>query len=249
MSGVLCPFTGGYCPTDDIQIDFSACDNVNSAFTTLLTVFRIAVNTLSIDGFHAIKGACVTVAPKDEPFYSSLKNASDGRCLFDVFSENHTYLNWIYLSFLDIIANCYKVYVNDSLMNLIEAYKKVVFSKSLREVLKSLPHEPVKDKVDKFYTEIQQRLDDKNLDNMTIQELLKSEPSLTRKIGLLLSVIRESCLIISWLIPTDEVYQAYLSFLTIPHQSRKDNFIRFRNWVAHPPEYVLQEEQKKFGQF
>ena len=212
-------------------------------------MFRIAVNKVSSKTFRGIKSACVAVAPKHEPFCSSLKNASDGCCLFDVFSENHTYLNWIYLSFLEIIASTYKAYVNDRLMNLIKDYKEVVFSKSLREVMKSLPHEPVKDEVDKYYTEIQQRLDDKNPDNMTIQELLDSEPSLTRELGLLLSVIREKCLIISWLIPTDEVYQAYLSFLTVPHQSRKDSFIQFKNWVAHLPEYVLQEERKKFGEF
>ena len=166
-----------------------------------------------------------------------------------MFSENHTYLNWIYLSFLEIIASSYKLYVNDSLMKLIKDYKEAVFSKSLREVLKSLPHEPVKGEVDKYYSEIQQRLDNKNLDNMTIQQLLDSEPGLTREIGLLIAVIREKCVIISWLIPTDEVYQAYLTFLSVPHQSRKDSFIRFRNWVAHLPKYVLQEEQKKFGQF
>ena len=148
---------------------------------------------------------------------------------------------------MEIIAESYEQYANNGLVNLIKDYKDAVFSKSLREVLDSVPHKPVKDEVDKYYSKIQQRLDNRNLNNMTIQELLNSEPDLTREIGLLIAEIREKCLIISWLIPTDEVYQAYLSFLTVPYQSRKDDFIQFRNWVAHLPDCVLQEEQRKFG--
>ena len=181
-----------------------------------------------------------------EPLYSSLRLASDSRCLFKTFSENYMYFNWIHLSFLEIIAYSY---VNDSLVNLIKDYKQAIFSKSLREVWSSLPHSSVKDKIDNYYTELKQKLEGKDPDNMTVQQLLQSEPQLTRKIALLIAVVREESLFISWLIPTDEVYQAYLSFLTVSQQERKDNFIQFGNWIAHLSGHVLQEEYKRFGEF
>lgn len=196
------------------------------------------------DDFNVIKNACVFLAK--EPLQSSLRGASNGKCLFEAFSDNHLFFNWIHLSFLEIIANSY---VNDSLVNLIEDYKQVMFTKSLREVWSSLPHISVKDEIDKYYSELKQKLENKNPDNMTVQELLDSEPELTRNIALLIAVVNEKSLLISWLIPTDKVYQAYLSFLTISQQSRKDSYIQFRNWIAYLPECVLQEEQKRIGQF
>ena len=180
-----------------------------------------------------------------EPLLSSLQDASDGCCLFEVFSKNHAYCNWINLRFLDIIANSY---VDDSLVKLIKDYKRAIFSKSLHEVWNSLPHFSVKDEVHKCFSELKQKLADKNPHNMTVQELLESEPKLTCKIAMFLAVVQKSSLLISWLIPTDEVYQAYLSFLIVPQQSRKDCFVQFGSWMAHHPDCVLQEEKKMHGQ-
>ena len=236
--------TGGHGNLEcDLKIDFKSYDNVSVAFTKLFTGFEKAIKALSDDDFYIIKHACVVQAK--EPLHSSLQCASDSRCLFEAFSKHHIYFNWINLCFLEIIANSY---VNDNLVNLINKYREAIFSKSLREAWSSVPHFSVKDQIDKYYSELKQRLQDKNPDNMTIEQLLASEPQLTKKIGLLIAVIQEESLLISWLIPTDEVYQAYLSFLTVPQHLRKDDFIQFRNWVAHLPENVLQEERKKFGQ-
>ena len=201
---------------------------------------------MNYDDFCVVRDACVVQAK--EPLCSSLQRASDGRCLFKTFSENNMYFNWIHLSFLEIVANSY---VNDSLVSLIEDYKQAIFSKSLREVWSSLPHSLVKDKIDNYYSELTQKLEGKgrNPDDMTVQQLLNSEPKLTMEIALLLAVVQEKSLLISWLIPTDQVYQAYLSFLTVPQQERIDNFIQFGNWIAHLPGYVLQEEYKRFGEF
>ena len=134
-------------------------------------------------------------------------------------------------------------------MNIIEDYKRIVFSKSLREVWSSLPHASVKNEIDTYYSELRQKLGDRDPDNMTVEELLQSQPELTKKIAKLIAVVQEDSLLISWLIPTDEVYQAYLSFLTVPQQLRKDVFIQFRNWTAHLPQCVLQKKRKQFGQF
>ena len=228
---------------DDCKIDFTSCDNVVIAFAKLLIKFQQAINSLSEAHFYMIKNVCIALAK--EPLFSSLQNASDSCYLFKAFSENRIYCNWINLRFLDVIANSY---INDSLVNLIKDYKQVIFSKSLCEVWSSLPHLSVKDEIDKYYSELKQKLEDRNPDNMTVQELLDSEPEMTYKIAMLFAVVQERSLLISWLIPTDEVYQAYLSFLTIPQQSRKDSFVQFGSWMAHHPECVLQEEKKKYGE-
>ena len=228
---------------DDGKVDFEACDNVSNAFAKLYSRFQIAIGALKIDYFYVIKNACVNQA--EEPLRSSLRCASNSHCFFEAFSDNYKYCNWINLRFLEIIANSY---VNDNLVNLIKDYKQVFFSKSLQDVWHSLTyHYSVKDEIDKCYSELQQKLD-KNPDNMTVQELLDSEPKLTTEIGLLLAVVKVNSLLISWLIPTDMVYQAYLTFLTVTQQQRIDMFIRFGNWMAHLPECVLQEEQKRLGE-
>ena len=219
------------------------CGNVRAAFTKLLIKFQKAINSLDDDDFHMIKNTCVFQA--NEPLRSSLRRASNGHHLFDALSEKHTYCNWIYLCFLEIIADSY---INNSLKDLIENYKQAVFTKSLREVWNSLPHSSKKNEIDNYFSEIKQKLGERNPDDMTIQELLDSQPQLTMKIALLIGIVQEGSLLISWLIPTDEVYEAYLSFLTVPQQSRKDTFIQFGNWVAHSPGCVLQEEHKKFGE-
>ena len=196
------------------------------------------------DDFYIIRDACLVQAK--EPLYSLLRCASDSRSLFKAFSENQAYFNWIHLSFLDIIANSY---VNDSLVNVIKDYKQAIFSKSLRDVWSSLPHTSVKDEIDTYYSELKQKLGDRDPDNMTVQQLLHSQPHLTKKIAKLIAVVQEESLLISWLIPTNETYQAYLTFLTVPQESRKDVFIQFGNWTAHLPQCVLQEKRKQFGQF
>ena len=194
------------------------------------------------DDFCIIRDACVVQAK--EPLYSGLRGASDSRSLFKTFSENQMYFNWIHLSFLDIIANSY---VDDSLVHVIKDYKQAIFSKSLREVCSSLPHTSVKDEIDTYYSELKQKLGDRDPDNMTVEQLLHSQPQLTKKIARLIAVVQEDSLLISWLIPTDEVYQSYLSFLTVPQQSRKDTFVQFGNWMAHSPPCALLEEKKTFG--
>ena len=229
--------------TTDCRIDFKSCDNVSTAFTKLFAEFQRAINSLNKNDFHVVKNACMIQAK--EPLFSSLQNASNSYCLFQAFLENRVYCNWINLSFLSIIANSY---INDSLVKLINDYKQVIFSKSLYEVWNFLPHFSVKDKVNKYYSELTQKLADKNPRNMTVQELLASEPESTHKIAMLFAVVQESSLLISWLIPTDEVYQAYLSFLSVPQRLRRDNFVQFGCWMAHFPDCVLQEQRKRHGQ-
>ena len=114
------------------------------------------------------------------------------------------------IEYLEAIAFAYK---DDSLSNLIENYSRVIFSKPLREVWNCLPFYSVKDK---YYTELTAIFDDKDPDDLTVEELNQRKPQLAKKIAMLITVVRIESLLISWLIPTSKVCQTYLAFLTVP---------------------------------
>ena len=143
------------------------------------------------------------------------------------------------IRYLKIIANACG---NRWLQSLIEDYKAIVYSKSLREVWNCIPHSSVRDK---YYSELKATFGDKDPDNVTVEELIKSKSHLAKEIALLTGVVEEYSLVVTWLIPTDEVYQAYLSFLTVPQQSRNDELIQFGTWIAYLPQDVLQNYEKE----
>ena len=189
--------------------------------------------------FKRIKNACVTRTDQaDERLCSSLRRASNSEHLFEALAP---YCNWMCIEYLETIAYAYK---NDSLLNLIKNYSQVIFSKPLREVWNYVPFYSVKDK---YYTELTAIFEDKDPDNLTVEELNRRKPQLAKEIAMLITVVRIQSLLISWLIPTSKVYQTYLSFLTVPQQLRNDSLVKFGNWMAYLPQFILQEQQKKFG--
>ena len=198
------------------------------------------ISTLNDDEFQIIKNACIAQA--DEMLCSLLHSASNSHRLFRVLAENKLYCNWIRINFLEIIAYAQ---VNQHLMNLIKNYKEAIFSKPLHKVWSSLPHYSVRDK---YYTELKGTFHDKNPDNVTVEELFKIAPGLGKKIEMFIAVVQKKSLVVSWLIPTNKVYKAYLSFLAVPQQSRTDGLFEFGKWMAYLPQHVLVEEQKTFGQ-
>ena len=189
--------------------------------------------------FKRIKNACVTRADRaDEQLCNSLQQASNSEHLFGALAP---YCNWMCIEYLEAIAYAYK---NDSLLDLIKNYSQVVYSKPLREVWNYVPFYSVKDK---YYTELTAIFDDEDPDNLTVEELNQRKPQLAKEIAMLITVVRIQSLLISWLIPTNKAYQTYLSFLTVPQQSRNDVLVKFGNWMAYLPQFVLLEQQKKFG--
>ena len=131
------------------------------------------------------------------------------------------------------------------LVNLVKNYKKTIFSKPLHEIWNSFPYFEVRHK---YYTKLKATFDKKDPDKVTVEELLKMTPNLAKKIEMLIVKAQTGSLVVSWLIPTNMVYEAYLSFLTTPQKSRMDRLIEFRNWMAYLPQSVLVEERKFFGQ-
>ena len=70
---------------------------------------------------------------------------------------------------------------------------------------------------------------------------------MAKEIAVLIGVVQENSLLVTWLIPTDELYQAYLSFLTVPQQLRQDELIQFGNWMAYLPQDILQRYTKEIN--
>ena len=226
---------------DSYKINFEEIENVSSAFSTLFSIFQKVISALNDDEFQIIKNACMAQA--DESLCSLLHSASNSHCLFRVLAENKLYCNWIRINFLEIIAYAH---VNQYLVNLIKNYKKAIFSKPLHKVWSSLPHYSVRDQ---YYTELKATFDDKDPDNVTVEELFKITPNLAKKIEMLIAVVQKKSLVVAWLIPTNKVYEAYLSFLAVPQQSRTDQLFEFGNWMAYLPQNVMAEVHKIFGQF
>ena len=219
----------------EMKVNFSAYDDVSNAFAELFTICQNAIK-VSSEQFRTIRNSCVARA--SEPLRGLIKRATDTHCLFEILADNNKYCNWMNVSFLKVIAIACG---NKHLQLVIENYTDVIYSKPLREVWDCIPHYSVRDK---YYSELKATFGDKNPDNMTVKELMKSRPQLAKEIAMIIAVVQCDSLLVTWLIPTDELYQAYLSFLTVPQQSRMDELVQFGNWMAYLPKNMLQKYEK-----
>ena len=220
----------------EMEIDFSVHKDVSHAFDELFTICLKATNA-SNEKFKTIRTVCLSRT--SEPLRSLIRSATDTDSLFDILAANNEYCNWMNVSFLTTIAIACG---NKQLQSLIENYKAVIFSKKLSDVWSCMPHYSVRNK---YYSELKATFGGKDPDNVTVEELMKSQPQLAKKIALLIAVIEKYSLVVTWLIPTNEVYQAYLSFLTVPQQPREDELIQFGTWTAYLPQNVLQKYDKE----
>ena len=222
----------------EMKVNFSAYDDVSNAFAELFTICQKAIK-VSSEEFRTIRNSCVARA--SEPLRGLIKRATDTHCLFEILADNNKYCNWMNVSFLKVMAIACG---NKYLQSLIENYTDVIYSKPLREVWDCIPHYSVRDK---YYSELKATFGDKDPDNMTVKELMKSRPQLAKEIAMFIAVVQCDSLLVTWLIPTDELYQAYLSFLTVPQQSRMDELVQFGNWIAYLPKNILQKYNQEIN--
>ena len=165
-----------------MKIDFSAYKDVSNAFDVLFAICHKAAKA-SNENFTAIRNSCVARA--SEPLRSLLKDATKTDHLFAILAENNKYCNWMNVRFLEIIANACG---NKQLQSLLEDYKVVIYSKPMGEVWSCMPHYSVRDK---YYSKLKATFGDKDPDNVTIEELMKSKPQLAKEIALLIAVVQE----------------------------------------------------------
>ena len=190
--------------------------------------------------FSIIKASCVTVT--SGKFRESIKTQADNVCnFFLLLSENTPHCNWLKISLLEAII---AVLRNKKLEKLVDSYKKEIYSRKLRQVWEYIPRH---NKKTKYYNKVSAKFASKNPDNVTVQELIDYSKRLANKIALLLMDVTENCLIVNWLIPTDKVYYLFLSTLTVPQESRQDDFLQIGTWVVHHPQAVLQKLKLEFG--
>ena len=160
---------------ETFDINFNAYEDVSVAFTTLFTICQKATK-VSSEEFGTIRNSCVARA--SEPLRGLIKCAKDTDWLFKTLADNTQHCNWMNVSFLEVIAIACG---NKHLQSLIENYTDVIYSRPLCEVWDCIPHYSVRDK---YYSELKATFVDKNPDNMTVKELMKSRPQLAKEIAM-----------------------------------------------------------------
>ena len=218
-------------------LDFTEYEDVSLAFSALFS--RLQKEIKSYKDFLVIKNACVARA--NQKLSRKIKKTPDINSFFQLFADNKAYCNWLNIRFLEVIATASE---NSKLKGIIHNYKKVIYSKTLREVWGHIPYHKVRTK---YYSRLKTKFGGKNPDNMTVEQLKKiCEPYLVNDIAMLITIIEEGSLRITCLIPTNSVYQIYLSALIVPQESRLDSYLQIGDWIAYHPLHVLQSLLKEY---
>ena len=222
------------------EINFAKYEDVSLAFNALFSSLQTVVN--KYHDFVVLKIACVARAK--EKLAKEIKSTQDIDGLFEVLAENKEHCNWLNIRFLEVIATASG---NRKLANLIDSYKGAIYSKTLHEVWDYIPYRTLRTK---YYSTLQIKFDGKDPDTMTVKELLsKCEPYLVKDIAMSIAVIEGGSLKITWLFPTNAVYQFYLSALMIPQESRLDSYLQIGDWIIHHPLHVLHNLRKEHCEY
>ena len=217
-------------------MNFAEIKDVSLAFSTLLSRLQ---KEIKIIDFMIIRNACVARA--SHKLNEQIKKTQDTDGLFQLFAENKAYCNWMNIRFLEVMANASG---SSRLVNLVKNYKEVIYLKTLREVWDCIPYHTVRTK---YYSRLQVKFDGKDPDNVTIEQLMRyCEPYVVRDIAMLIGVIEEESLKVTWLIPTVEVYNFYLAALMLPEESRIDSYLQIGDWIVLHPLNVLQSLHKEY---
>ena len=222
------------------EINFAEFKDVSLAFNALFS--RLQLEVRRYHDFLILKAACVTRA--NEKLTAEIKKTQDTNSLFELFAENKAHCNWLNIRFLEVIATATG---NSKLTGLIVSYKDAIYSKTLREVWDQIPYRTVRTK---YYSTLQIKFEGKDPDTVTVGELKRMcEPYLIKEFAMLIAVIEEDSLKITWLIPTNAVYQAYLSASVLPQESRRDSYLQIGDWMIHHPLQVLINLHKEHREY
>ena len=234
---LICMFTCIFIIVDNIEIDFTKYENVVLAFTELMTILQ---DNVPEDRLKIIKNRCIAVT--DGEFRDCIKTQVDDiDSFFTLLSRYTLYCNWINILLVEIIAiasGC------KELKNLVGCYRKAIYSRKLKQVWKYIPQES---KRSEYYKEVKVRFNSKSPNDVTVEELFLYSNKLANKIALLLMNVTSNCLSITWLVPTDKVYQLLLSVLTLSQETREEDLLQIGTWEIYHPQFVLQKLRMEFG--
>lgn len=220
---------------DDItQINFASFETVTDAFDTLMTMLQLNVKD---SHFRATKTLCMARAETSLKMqFKETKNFDD---LFDVLGFNTLYCNWMNVKFFKSIARASQ---SKQLIDLVQNYEDVIFSKTLQEVWNCIPHYEIKNK---FYSQLKLVFTDENPNTITVRKLKECcQAQLASEIALYIMEIKENCIQITYLIPTIKVYETFLSALTVPQESKLNGSLQIGAWMVYQPQSVLEELRK-----
>ncbi|XP_065913178.1 uncharacterized protein [Dysidea avara] len=228
---------------NDIDFDFSIYEDVSLAFSALTSKLQTKIKEIH---FPIVRSRCASRA-RPGPMKTAIKATHDINSLFDLLSDNTTYCNWMNIKFLETIATAVAAASgNNGLERLIQNYKNAIYHRTLRQVWDNIPaYHEVRSK---YYSKLKAVFGDKDPDTVTVKEVLtQCEPDLVKNLALDILVITEGSLQIFWLISTNDVYQAFLSLLSVPQEQRNDDFLQVGAWVVYHPQSVLVELRKIYA--
>ena len=221
-------------------VDFSEFENdVFSAFTELFNIFQIeACKATYVKHFPYIKRLCILKA--NASFVPHVQRVQSMESLLDLLAGSKLHCNWVKIGFLEAIASRSKM-----LENVLKKYEAAFYPKKLSEIWEYLPCKLIRNK---YYEKLKIIFNDKDPDNTTITEVKRyCRSSLATDLDDFIIEFCHNCLTVTWLVPTDKVYHHFLSVLTIPQESRQENFLQIGTWVVHHPQSVLQKLKAEFG--
>lgn len=221
---------------DDVDTNFNKYEDVVIAFTSLMATLQ---KNLRESQLEIIKARCIPVT--HGKFRESIKSKADTvDNFFKLLSDHTLYCNWMNIRLVEIIATASR---NRKLEDLVNKYKRQIHSRNLRQIWQYIPQHEV---MTEYYKQVQMKIP-KNPDDVTVEELLKCDRPLANKIALDLMKVTENCITITWLVPTDKVYELFLFALTMPQQSREDEFLQIGSWTIYHPKSILQKLKMEFG--
>ena len=219
------------------ELDFTTYKDVSMAYTTLLSRFQKKVNDKD---FGAIKTACLACVK--QKLRKEIIRTHNTDSLFELLAVNDRCCNWMNIRLLEVIAHASE---NHELVQMVTNYTEVIHKRTMKEILECNPCHPVRTK---YYSELKVKFD-KDPDSVTVKQFLAiCAPYLIEGIveDMLLGGIENGSLKITLLIPTDEVYNIYLSALMLSQKSRLDRYLQIGDWVVHHPTMVMQSLQKEY---
>ena len=144
---------------------------------------------------------------------------------------------------VDLLQTVADTFENERLKSTLKSYTDIVLSKTLGEVWNDVPS--FHSKRSKYYSKVRAKFCGMDPDKVTVKELIdKCKPKFTKEIALHFMKIDKGSLIVTWCILAEETYQAYLLALAVPQKCREDDFLQIGVWVAHHPQFVIQELKK-----
>jgi len=219
-------------PKQKQEIDFSK-HNVDYAFSILTKNIYQILESHKIN-FELLRRACIENvntlfgARLPDKLVSEIKASNSLNNLFDVLASS-SYWNWINIRILMKMVSVSGIAEAEEL---VDRYKKAVFSRKLKMLLDQIP---VLDIPAGYYTEIEQKWN-KSLDEVTVNDLVTQWSEMETLFGvtdstLLLKKVVDGCVEIHWLIPTELVYHVCCAVFNARHTNKSILYLKIDNDV------------------